>query len=514
MTLRRFLALLSLPSVVLTAQPASSDTVVDRAAAVAPLTLREAVDLALLRNLGIGVERMEAAVVAETVEIAEAPFDPVLSARSEWQRRLAPGVDGYTTNRAIGDNWTNAVSVEKKFSSGGTVSFGGTLDTGWLSPSGSNLDPDNTSGVSISARQPLLSGAGREVNLAPIVQARQNLTRSRLNLRKEVLDLLRDTEEAYWTLAAGHALLALRESSLGSARHLLEEAKARRERGVATRQDQLQAEAEVASQEVALVNARHSIAEAEDRLRLLLSGLEAPELETLRVVPLPESVPPAPEQFFRWVTRVRSFDVEAQIRAIEIEQADLDVRVADNADQPGLDLVAGAGVLGRDRTVDDAYAGMFNRSGYDLNAGLQLTLPIGFRESEARLRQAERRREQARLRMATTQQQTMYEARASYRLLNTSRDRLLATRATVALQRQAYEGEVARYNAGDASMSDVLQAKAALDLARLNNLQSLLDCMLASARVARWDGEILPRLGFSWETVDANAGIMPAGKRE
>lgn len=476
----------------------------------APLTLREAVDLALLRNLGIGVQRVETSVVAETVEIAEAPFDPVLSARSEWQRRLAPRVDGYTNNRAIGDGWENAVSVEKKLSTGGTVNLGGTMDTGWLNPSGTSLDPDNTSGISVSARQPLLSGAGREVNLAPIVQARQNLTKSRLNLRREVLDLLRDTEEAYWTLAAGHALLRLRESSLGSAKHLLEEAKARRTRGVATKQDQLQAEAEVASQQVSLVNARHSIAEAEDRLRFLLSGLEAPELESLQVFPLPEAVPPAPEKFSLWVTRVRSFDVDAQIRAIEIEQAELDMRVADNADQAGLDLVAGAGLLGRDRAVDDAYAGMFNRSGYNLNAGLQLTLPIGFRESEARLRQAERRREQAWLRMATAQQQTMYEARAAYRLLNTARDRSLATRATVALQQQAYDGEMAKYNAGDATMSDVLQAKASLDLAKLNNLQSLLDCMLASTRVARWDGEILPRLGFSWETVDATAGTRPA----
>lgn len=500
---------LLMPAQPLLPQPPSPEASARAVVAPVPLGLRAAVDQALLHNLGIAVSRIDTGIAAESIEIAQASFDPVATAGTAWRRALAPEVSGLPANRAINDSWTNSLGVSQRFASGGTLSLNSSLGTGWVSPSGTSFTPDNNTSLGIEGRVPLLSGAGRTVNLAPIVQARQNLTKSQLNLRQAALDLLRDTEVAYWTLSASHALLALRESNLKSAEELLRQARARRQAGEATRQDELQAEAEVASQRVAIVNARESIANAEDNLRLLLSGMDVVETVPLAVSELPRTAPEAPNAFPLWISAVRSFDLDAQIRAIEIEQARLDMEVADNADQPSLELVAGAAVLGRDRHVDDAYAGMFNRSGYNLNAGLQLSIPLGFRESEARLRQARQRHDQARLRFASAQQQVMHTARAAHRALGTARDRLAATEATMVLRREAYSGEVAKYNLGDSTMSDVLQAKAALDMSELSNLQSLLDCVVAAARVARLDGDILVSLGFSWDEVDARVGTRP-----
>jgi outer membrane protein TolC len=78
--------------------------------------------------------------------------------------------------------------------------------------------------------------------------------------------------------------------------------------------------------------------------------------------------------------------------------------------------------------------------------------------------------------------------------------------SALALQRQSYEGERARYAAGQSDILRVLQAQAALDAAQLNWIQSLLDARSASARVARLDGSLLARHGFSLEAAEAKVG--------
>jgi multidrug efflux pump subunit AcrA (membrane-fusion protein) len=74
------------------------------------------------------------------------------------------------------------------------------------------------------------------------------------------------------------------------------------------------------------------------------------------------------------------------------------------------------------------------------------------------------------------------------------------------LQRKSYEGERARYDAGQSDVLRVLQAQAALDSAQLNWVQSHLDARAASAKVARLDGSILPRHGFTMDAVEAKIG--------
>ncbi|MDR2981903.1 MAG: TolC family protein [Puniceicoccales bacterium] len=500
--------LLALGPVVLSAQEFSS-TVAGEPVPQKVLSLREVADKALLRNLGIAVNRIDTDIVADSIDIAESVFDPTFTAETGWRRSLSAKPTDYSVSRSINDTWDSSLGISKKFSTGGTVSLATSLGTDWTNPSGIYMSPDNAVAFSIEGRQPLLSGAGRTVNLAPIAQARQNLTKSKLNLRKAVLDLLRDVEVAYWTLSANHALLQLRLSNLESAEALLKQAQARKVAGDGLKQDVLQAEADVASQRVAIINARQSIADAEDNLRLLLSEMNQVDPAPLATVELPQTAPESMPAFARWIPKVRSFDIDAQVRSIEIEQADLDVLVADNADQPSLDLIAGASALGRDRTVGNAYTGVFTRSGYGLNAGVELSIPLGFRESEARLRQARKAREQAFLLQVTTQQQTMFNARSAWRALETSRDRLAATQATVSLKREAYDGERAKYAVGASTMSDVLVAKASFDAAELSNLQSMLDCVVAAAAVARLDGTILSNLGFSWEVMDEQAGKEP-----
>jgi outer membrane protein TolC len=346
------------------------------------------------------------------------------------------------------------------------------------------------------------------VNLSGLISARQSALRSRLALRANALDLIRDAEVAYWTLASARALIAFRETSLRSAISLLAQIRARRSLGDATILEELQSEAEVAAQRVAVLNARQALDNAEMSLRRILGQGTAEDVEQpLGVEALPtEAVAPA-EDFAPWIRTVADFDFGTAIQLAAIVQAEALVAQAEQNDQPSLDLSVGSGRYGV--AAPGVSGGLDNyrrQSGWTNFAELRFSFPLGFREAEANLRAASRSRRQAELRLADVRQGLVFTARAVWRELDAARARVDAATSALELQRQSYEGERARYSAGQSDLLRVLQAQASLDVAQLAWVQANLDARAASAKVARLDGSILARHGFTMDVVEQKVG--------
>ena len=181
-------------------------------------------------------------------------------------------------------------------------------------------------GTRIAYTQPLLAGGWRAVNLSSLIASRQTAIRSRLALRASALDLIRDAEIAYWSLAGARTLVALRETSLRSAESLLAQIRARRALGDATVLEELQAEADVSSQRVAVLNSRQSLDGAEMNLRRLLGQGDAAAVEqALLVAEMPTAAVPAPQTFASWVRTVADFDFGTAIQLANIAQAEAGV---------------------------------------------------------------------------------------------------------------------------------------------------------------------------------------------
>lgn len=483
-------------------------TMADVAKVVRPgtqLSLESAIPRALRENLGIAVARVEKSIVEETPEIAEAAFDPKFSFSSAYD---TAGTTPYWKNSSVrksSQGWNNSVELSKKFAYGTEAKIYGNFNRGYNLDSGPYAaDSGVSAGVSVT--QPLLKGFGEKVNLAPLVKARQNVLKSGLSLRKETLDLIYDTEVAYWNLSASYALVAARLSSLRHAESVLEQVKKKRNLKsgrAATLEDVLQAEAEVASRRVNLVSARQSVENCDDTIRKLL-GEKGDEDEALvyRVAELSEtSENKETRSFGEWISAVRAFDIDLQIMEIEREQAELNRAVAEDADRPSLDLVLGAEVGGRESSPLDAFRGVAvdDRRGYDFSAGIKFSVPIGFRASEAELRQAIKRQRSVEIETAQALQNAMFDARSAWRSLEAARERLSAAEVAFKMQTESFKGQRARYSLGEATLTDVLSAQESLDSSRLEMIQAQLDVAVARAKTARLDGRILSENGFTWE---------------
>lgn len=474
------------------------------------LSLKDAIPQALRENLGLAVGRVEKSVVEETPVIAEAGFDPKFSFSSVYNTTGTSPYWKASSVRTSSQGWNNSVELSKKFAFGTEAKLYGNFNRGYNLDGSSVYAADASVAAGVSVTQPLLKGGGEKINLAPIVIARQNVLKSGLSLRKTTLDLIYDTEVAYWNLSASYALVSARLSSLRHAESVLEQVRKKRELKsgrAATLEDVLQAEAEVASRRVNLVSARQSVENCDDAIRKLL-GEKGDEDEALvyRVAALAET----PENretrtFGEWISAVRVFDIDLQIQEIEREQAELNIDVAENADLPNLDFVLGAEVGGRESSPWDAVRGAYgdNRRGYNLSAGIQFSVPIGFRASEAELRQAMKRRQNVELATAQALQNAMFNARSAWRSLEAARERLAAAQVALKMQNESFKGQRARYSLGEATLTDVLSAQDSLDSARLEEIQAQLDVAVARAKTARLDGRILSENGFSWEEIDS-----------
>lgn len=478
------------------------------------LSLEQAIDRALERNLGLSIIRFRPAISREDVTIAQAMFDPQVFATGDVRERTSPQAGSDLDGVGRGARTQTSAQVfslgaEQRFSPGTTVG----LETGFARSTTNSarafINPEYNSDVALVLRQPLLRGAGQKVNLADIAKARIGMNRSRLEVRREVLDVIAAVEIAYWNLSASNARKSLFESNLRLAESLLQENRERLRLGVATRLDVLQAEANLASRSEDVILAQQAVENAEDNLRELLGALNLEEMiYSLRVTALPDE-DPGLIPFEVAVRGALAQDMDLQIQYEILDQLQIDEEVARNNTLPTLNLRAGAGLLGREADGFRTYESTFRGRGHEWNAGLELRFPWGRRADKARLSQSRQDLAREEFRLAHIQQELLRRLRMSWRAVSAARERMETTSASVELNRESFERERISYETGVSSFRDVLQAQSDLDTARLRHLEAQFDLIESTVRLSRLDGQLLDRHGFEWDDLDSRVQTAP-----
>jgi len=467
------------------------------------LPLRTAIASALEHNLGLRIAAYQPANALDSVEIEEAQFDPSLFGNVSQQERQSAARSSALDGQVIpeSENRRARAGVDKRLATGATVTVDSAINRS-VTNNNAARNPDSSADVGISIRQPLLKNGWSTVNLAPLARAKVNAERSLFELRSDVLDLVLSTEIAYWNLAYTRADRALIASSLELALNLLEENTERERLGMVTPLEVLQAEAEVLNQQEAIIQAERAIEDAEDALRRAMGQTNFIEIiiDQIKVAVLPVAIEPLRPMDAVVLDTVRSdVDAQAQERRIEVER--INRILAQDETRPDLDLTAGVTYLGRDQDGETAYRGAYRADGYDWNVGIEVRMPWGFREARARARIAERNLEQATLQLYDIKQEKALAARNAWRSANTGLKRIEVTRASLALNEEAFEQERARFGSGLVPFRSVLEAQRDLDRAKGNYLQAIIETLRASVRLSRVDGTLLTRNGLDWDAV-------------
>src|SRR5437879_230184 len=139
------------------------------------LGLQHVVQLMLLNNTEIRINKLQFEQSLFAVQKAYGPFDPVLTASSRPQRATSPTTSTLQGAQTLSDleQPTNS-AFSQKFLTGTNLGIGFNTNRSSSNNSFATFNPSFSSGMTFTLAQPLLRGRGLAINRAPILVAQRN----------------------------------------------------------------------------------------------------------------------------------------------------------------------------------------------------------------------------------------------------------------------------------------------------------------------------------------------------
>ena len=456
----------------------------------AELTLAQCIARALQKNFDLEVGRFGPAIAQESITVASGGYDPMLTVSGSHGKNTAGATSLRTGSSAATSDLR--VGVTQQLYSGTTVSASSRLDRSKLNPAtlGGALNPAYNADLTLSVRQNLLSGFGTEVNRATISRARIGLDIANLNFKGQALTVIQQTENAYYNLVFAREQLAVFKASFALANRLHDEAKTRRDTGVATNLDVLSAEVGVANARRSVLLAEQAVKNQQDSLLALIGQFELDSAIAAVRFPEVETAAPVFASSYQ-LAKQNQPDYLASVTAID--QFKLDLVVARDATKPDLSVGAALGLNGNNGSGHDAFSDALDRQNHSWQVDFAFSYPWGQATDKARYRQslATLNREQARLRQL--EQNIEVQVRSAVRSVETNLESVQIATLAARLSEQQYELEKARFDAGQSTSYRVLQAQTDWDTARVNQLQAKVTLNTAIAALHRIEGSSLQR---------------------
>lgn len=458
------------------------------AAPAEELTLEQCIARALARNFDLEIQRYSPQIAKDSIDIASAGYQPVITATTSAS---ASHQDATQSDPAFdSSNRSTRVSVTQQLYTGTTVGISSQLDRSRTDPSLSTINPAYDADLTLSVRQQLLKGFGSAINKALINRARLGFERANLDYKSVALSIIRATELAYNDVVFSREQLEVRKFTLSLAERFHEEAKTRKETGVATDLDVLTAEVGVANARRNVLLAQQTVRDSEQNLLALIGQfeLEAP-LGIMRFNDVDVETP----IFASSYNLARQNQPDLLSTQLAVEQAKLDLKVAKDGTKPSLSVGGALGMNGRRSSSSSAIGDALDRDNHSWQVDLSLSYPWGQIGDKARYRQSLATLNQQQGRLRQLEQSIELQVRSAIRAVETNLASVKIAHQARTLSDRQYELEKARFDNGLSTSYRVLQAQNELENARVAELQSNVSLRNSISSLRRIEGSSLQR---------------------
>lgn len=464
--------------------------------------LEECIDLALKNNLGLNIAWLDQDVAENNITIADSNFDPNFSGSARENKSqsatAASVLDGSSKPKSESQNFR--VGADKLFEYGTNVDVYTSLNRSTNNSSYNLLDPEYSSSIGINVRQPLWRGFGKTVNLAPLMRAQNSHKQTKWNTELTVFELLADVERNYWLLAYAQADLEVKRTSLKVSETTLREAKIKMEADIGSLVDIYAAEADVSSKQEDIIISENSLRNYQDELlRLMGVIMQKSTVSPQANTDVPDSLKRETPPFDIVFKRANDLDPALKAQQLAILNLEIDQQVAENQNKTRVDLVASGSYSGRNDTYYDSYDGTIHGDGYNWSVGVEISFPWKFRNATASELNSRIRLRQAKMRLDSIEEQLLVSLRNAWRSIEANKKRIVTASANLQYSKQALDQEQGRFRLGASTIRDVLEAQRNWEDASNRFLRARLDTVIAEIALARLDGSILERHGFTWE---------------
>ena len=464
----------------------------------ASLTLRQALVLGLRASPELAVTRLDPEIAGATLRRERATWDPTLRAGYDVEdatEPLASSLQGVSVRRA--DTRNAEVGLVKPFATGETVEATVQDQRAATNSRSVRLNPSYASIVSVSYRRPLRRGFGRDVNRRDLSRAELDLESSRWELRQDVIDVLADTERAYWGLAAARERVDVATFSLEEARRLMDSSQVRVDAGTVAPITLLEAGAAVAERRDLRLVAERSLRLAHNEmLRRIRPPPRPGDLVPELTDPPGRDLPPPPD-LEELVGDALRHAPAYRLALLDLQARRVDLRFAEDAVQPRLDLLATLTVNGlaaaRHSSVDQLVSLDFD----SYFVGVAWSMPLGNRaarsERDRTRLMAERAVRQVKLEEVNLEG-AVVDAAARYEV-DLRRTRVSQERVAAALAKLRAEEE--RFHEGFVTADDVVRFQRELAEAQSSEVSSRTQASISLLELWTVSGVLPGRRGVS-----------------
>jgi len=504
-------------------------------AAERPLTLEEAIALALEKNEGIFIERESLASAESAVTGAKGSYDPLLQLQGGWLRARPPvnsAFSGAPADQAAPRSQVAdaGASLRQLLPTGGEVAVRATASRGTTDAAFTLLSPAYGTEVGVELRQPLLRDRAVDPARLALRVTASDRDRAGASLRREITDTVSAVEQAYWTLVAARREVAVREEAVRLAEEQLSETSIRIETGAAPETEIAQPRAELERRRGELLASREAASRAENALKVLILG-DTDALWSEQLVPTREPEGGAfAVDIAASIERALKSRPELSAAAAVLERRRAETDFAKDGIRPVLDLVvsydrfglagsrnpAAATIPGLPTEIPDGLEGGLGRSYatlgdgdfYDARAGVVFQIPIGNRAARAAAAVAQSAARQAEADLARVRKAVRTEVLDAAAAVQTAGQRIEAARSAREAAEVQLSSEQERYAAGLSTNFLVLTRQNDLSRARLDEIAALTDYQKARTEMARATGSLLEerRIELNGGSRDGRAG--------
>jgi outer membrane protein TolC len=459
-------------------------------APVLNMTLEEAIQRALDRNLDLKVQKLNPQIADYQLQQTRAFYRPSFTGTARYSNASTTNTnvqEGQATVTQTGQTYNASGSMPVQWY-GGNANFsfnnGRTFTNSTLSTRPLKYDAN----IQFQYTQPVLHNFKTDSTRTSLKTQEIARQISDVNLRTTLMNTVASVRNAYWDLRAAIENIEIQRRAVDLAKSFVEQNRTKVEVGTMAQIDVIQAESQEASAELSLVQAESTWRTAELTFkRLVAAGSDDDAYKaTINPTDLPAVTAPTVD-IQAAITTALAQRTDLVVQRKNLETSILNIALLQNATLPDLNIVggytaAGTGgpVINRQTNVStgagysDALSQIFGLDTPTWNIAANFTYPLGMAAAKANL---------ARTRLTLEQAQTQLKAQeltvatdltnGGLQVQNTYKAYLASQKARELAERQA-DAEQTKFEVGMSTNFTVVQQQQAMTSARTAELRALL----------------------------------------
>ena len=515
-----------------------------------PLTVREAIAMALENNKDIEVTRQNVKIAEFDLKAARGAYEPRFAGQTYYEKTKNPVFSFFAGGPNFSLDQSNIVGNAGITGlikpTGGSFSVQANNTRNTTNNIFTSVNPTYTSNLTFGFTQPLLRGRAFDQNRRTIEVAKKNLSLTDEQFRQRTIEIITNVQRAYWDLTFALRNLQVQRDGIRDAKQQLEHNKRLVEEGQLAPIDIVAAETQVANFEQAVYDALNNVTVAENTLKNLVSPDRNNQIWTESVLPTDPVDADIPVTTLNdALTAAMQNRPELEVNQTQKEINAIDQKFYKDQTKPQIDLVAnytlagaagtfnpnvvnpiGSGnstlalnqVIGRvngltpDQTpinpvivttppalpeylvggYGQAFGNLVGNRYPSFRVGVQFNLPLfGDKTSRAQYGRSKVEGERLQTQREQLEQNIQVDVRNALQMMRTAEARLRAAAIARENSEKQYESEQRKLDAGQSDVYKVLDRQTALTTARSNELRAQTELNKAIADLQRATGNSL-----------------------